>query len=120
MTNDPIPVPGQAPPAVSPIEPTTAPAPAPAPTPAPAPAPVPGGNMFETGGITRPTWFNGINAMDVIIGSMVVASLALAILYYRKKIKNQSVEYPQIRSDVDNLKKDVEEMKTPGMQTVFG
>lgn len=117
MTTEPVPTPGQTPPVVDMSNPTPAPAPAPAPMPAPAPpAPAP---MFANGGLTSPGWFSGINSMDIVIGSLVIAGLTLVILHYKKKIKNQSVEYPELRADVDNLKKDVEEMRTPAAQSSF-
>lgn len=65
-------------------------------------------------------FFDGITLPDVIVGTMLIAGLGLAIYYFRTRIKHAGREYPELRTDVDNLKQQLEDMKSPEMKTEFG
>lgn len=101
---------------VVPAVPAT-PAAAPLPPATPAAAPL---QSFSGGGSTGKKFFDGITLMDVIIGAGVVCALALAIKYYRDRMKHAKVEYPELRSDIERLDKKLEDQTNPEVRTSFG
>lgn len=119
--NDAVPTPGNGAPIVDPAQ---QPAPAqPIVDPAQQPAAAQPAPQFQGGGLPpKKKFFDGITVTDIIIGSMVITGLSLAIYYYRNKIKHAQVEYPDLRADVDELKKKAEEVRDSEqtLQTTFG
>lgn len=68
--------------------------------------------QFSAGGKTgMAKWFDGISLMDVVIGSLAIGTLALIAWHYKNKIKFAKVEYPELRNSVEELKKEVDDMK---------
>jgi hypothetical protein len=82
-----------------------------APAPAPVIAPAPKAKFLD--GITLP---------DVIVGTLIIAGLGLAIYYFRQRIKHAGREYPELRTDVDKIKQQLEDMNSndPVTNTQFG
>jgi hypothetical protein len=91
---------------------TPAPAAVPVATPAPVVAPPP----------PKAKFFDGITLPDVIVGTLIIAGLGLAIYYFRQRIKHAGREYPELRTDVDKLKQQLEDMNSndPVTNTQFG
>ncbi len=111
MQND-VPVPGAAQ-AVQPEVIYNTPAPeipaAPAAVPvAAAPVAAP---QYANGGMPKKSFFDGISTMDVIVGTGIIAALALTVYYFREKIKHAKREYPELKTDIDDLKKKLDEMQ---------
>jgi hypothetical protein len=115
-----VPQPGQAPPAGQPIVVDPAHQVAPPPQPAQQIQYIPM-QQYQAGGSPGSKFFDGITLTDIIVGTLTMAALTLAILYYRKKMKLTKVEYTELRSEVDLVKKELEDMKAPAaMRTEFG
>jgi hypothetical protein len=71
----------------------------------------PPAQAFSGGGQPKAKFFDGITLPDVIIGTLVVGSLILIAWYYKEKIKHRKVEYPELKTTVEDLKKKVDDLQ---------
>jgi hypothetical protein len=77
---------------------------------------------FQQGGKTGvAAWFDGITFTDVVVLTAILTAAGLSIYYFRQKIKNIQTEYPHVKEEVEKLRMEVDEMRTPAKEaTVFG
>lgn len=63
----------------------------------------------QKGGIKE--FFADLSLPDIVVGTLVVTSLALSVYYYRKKVRHIGREYPEIRADLDELKSNLRQLQ---------